>query len=136
VLENGVNSRSRIELKPASFTQQDDSQAMVQFGVSSDNPLDWYMTNSLRLHSRQAGKLSPNIRRGVEQEPALSISTDGHGGLAAMKRAARISTGHTAAWAPAVPLREPATSRSSEKDEAQTGKPKGSLSRALELSCL
>ena len=90
---------------------------MVQLGIRDDDAFDRDMANTGWNRAREAIQLLMDVRRRVQEEPALSIDTYCRGGLAPPKGFRGSVPAGPADWTPAVPLRKASTcSRAEEND--------------------
>ena len=104
-------------LQPARLTQQDYAKRVVQLRVGQDDPFDRDVAVPGGGGRGQSGELRVHVGRGVQQEPAGPVGTDGGRRLASRDGPLGIGPGHTAGRAPAVPLGEPPAGGGAEKND-------------------
>jgi hypothetical protein len=119
MLQNRAHRSGGIQLQLPAFSEENDAQRMVQLPIGQHDSLDGDVAHGFGNDAREAGELTTDIRRCVQQEPTYPVGTDSGCGLAARMSTARVGPTRAAVGAPAVPLRKRPTRRSTEKYDAQ-----------------
>ena len=83
---------------------------MVELGIGQEDCLNWGVAwNGARRKPGKGLNLLTNVRAGIDQVPALTVSTDGERRLGPRRSAKRSRPQAAAVSTVAVPLREAAT---------------------------
>ncbi len=100
------------------LTQQQQAQGMVEIGICQKNPCNRAVAqrSRLRLQSRRAFNLPWQIRRGVDEKPALIIRADSDARLRLWRNLAFAR--RSAVRAETVPLGQSAASRAAQNADA------------------
>jgi hypothetical protein len=112
-------------VEQAAFAEQHDTQRVVELGIGERDTLDRSVADVRWKRAGKTGQLLTDIGGGIQEKPPFSVGTDCRGGLGTRPGAMRLRASCATGGAPAVPLRKATTSRSTEKDDAQTGKNEG-----------
>jgi len=100
------------------LTQQQQAQGMVEIGICQKNACNRAVAqrSRLRLQRRRAFNLPWQIRRGVDEEPALIVRANSNAGLCLWRNLAVAR--RSAVRAETVPLRQSAAGRAAQNADA------------------
>jgi hypothetical protein len=122
LFQNGSHRIGGVQVQRSPFSKQHDAERMIELGIGEGDALHWTVAHIGWQGPGKTGKLLPDIRGRVQQEPAFAIGTDrrrGLGpGLCAMRLHASCPTGGT----PTVPLRKATTRRGTKEKDAHAKK--------------
>src|SRR5438552_3545913 len=101
------------------LAQQQQAQGVVELAVRADGGADRRAARAARPELGTRRHLDPEVGRRVQQHPARAVGADGDGRLRATGAA---ETRLLAVATAAVPLRQPATCRRAEDDDAHSSR--------------
>src|SRR5256886_5843087 len=109
--EADADALGRVDEQRVGFPQREEPQAVVQVTVREQERLNRRLTTVARMKRRKALDLCPDLRRGVQENPAPAVRADRHRFLASRHGGERPFADPTAVRTATVPLREPAPGR-------------------------
>src|SRR5207249_6532305 len=115
----------RMNRQTFALAELQQTQCAIQVGTGEQDPFDrGAAVNAVGQQRREGLDLGRQVRRGVEQEPAPAVGTDGGAALRPRPGPRGLGPSQAAVDAATVPLRETATGRGAQQTYAHARIPR------------